>query len=92
MPRVLLNFQLYGGSWTVHFIQDDCRSSIGPRTRYYRLATLDSLRSFVVRCQPEDATLAGFERKRPRNAPFGWGGSVMDSVYERRVWSGSRSS
>jgi hypothetical protein len=34
MPRVLLNFQLYGDAWTVHFIQDDCRTRIGRRTRY----------------------------------------------------------
>jgi hypothetical protein len=62
MPRALLNFQLYGNAWTVHFIQDDCRTTIGSRTRYFKLATLDSLRSFVTRCQPEDATLAGFEQ------------------------------
>jgi hypothetical protein len=29
---------------------------------------------------------------RPSNAPFGWGGCVMDSMYERRVWSGGGSS
>jgi site-specific DNA-cytosine methylase len=29
---------------------------------------------------------------RPSNAPFGWGGCVMDSIYERRVWSGGGSS
>jgi uncharacterized membrane protein len=31
-------------------------------------------------------------RKRPRNAPVGSGRFVMDSVYERRVWSGGWSS
>jgi hypothetical protein len=31
MPRVLLNFQHYRDAWTVHFIQADCRSRIGPR-------------------------------------------------------------
>jgi hypothetical protein len=31
------------------------------------------------------------ERKRPRIAPVGWGSFVMDSVYERRVWSGGSS-
>jgi len=61
MPRVMLNFQHYGDAWTVHFIQDDCRTTIGSRTRYFKFATLDSLRSFVTRCQPEDANLAGFE-------------------------------
>jgi hypothetical protein len=61
MPRVLLNFQLYGDAWNVHFIQDDCRSRIGSRTRYFKFATLDNLRAFLTRCQPEDATLEGFE-------------------------------
>jgi hypothetical protein len=35
---------------------------IGPRTRFCNFCTLNSLRSFVARCQPEDTTLAGFER------------------------------
>ena len=61
MPHVLLNFQHYGNAWTVHFIEADCRSTIGPKTRYYSFATLDGLRSFFTRCQPVDATLAGFE-------------------------------
>ena len=61
MPRVLLNFQHYGNAWTVHFIEGDCRTRIGPWTRYYRFADLDSFRNFVTRCQPEDATLDGFD-------------------------------
>jgi hypothetical protein len=62
MPRALLNFQHYRDAWNVHFIQADCRSRIGTRTRYFKFATLDSLRAFLMRCQPEDATLAGFDR------------------------------
>ena len=27
----------------------------------FKFATLDSLRSFITRCQPEDTTLAGFD-------------------------------
>jgi hypothetical protein len=61
MPRVLLNFQHYRDAWTVHFIQADCRSRIGPRTRYFKFPALDDLRSFVVRCHPEDATMEEFE-------------------------------
>lgn len=61
MPRVLLNFQEYRSTWTAHFLRDDCRTTIGPRTRYYSFPTLDSLRSFLTHCQPEDATLAEFE-------------------------------
>jgi hypothetical protein len=49
MPRVLLNFQHYRQLWNVHFIEADCRTSIGRKTRYYHFATLDGLRSFVVR-------------------------------------------
>jgi hypothetical protein len=46
VPRVLRNFQHYGNTWTVHF---------------YNFATFDALRSFVTSCQPEEATLAGFD-------------------------------
>jgi hypothetical protein len=34
---------------------------IGSPTRNFKFATLDGLRSFVTRCQPEDATLVGFD-------------------------------
>lgn len=61
MPRVPLNFQHYRDAWAVHFIKDDCRSPIGSRARYFKFSALDDLRSFVERCQPEDATLAGFD-------------------------------
>jgi hypothetical protein len=62
MPRVLLNFMHYRDSWTVPFIEADCRTTIGPKTRYYPFADLKALRSFVTRCHPEEATLAGFDR------------------------------
>jgi len=58
MTRVLLSFQHYRDAWTVHFVQDNCRTTIGSRTRYFTFAALDTLRSFVIRCQPEDTTLA----------------------------------
>jgi hypothetical protein len=45
----------------VPFIEAGRRTTIDPRTRLFNLPTLDALRSFVTRCQPEDATLAGFE-------------------------------
>jgi hypothetical protein len=60
MPRTLPNFQLYGNLWSVHFIEADCRTLIGPKTRYYHFATLDGLRSFVLRCTPEN--VPEFER------------------------------
>jgi hypothetical protein len=40
---------------------------------------------------PEAPNMVIFERTRPGNAPVGWGSFVMDSVYERRVWSGRSS-
>ena len=60
MPRVLLNFQLYGNLWSVHFIEADCQTLIGSKTRYYHFATEDGLRSFVIRCNPEN--MPEFER------------------------------
>ena len=61
MPRVLLNFMHYRDAWTVHFIEADCRTTIGSTTRFYSFADLVALRSFVTRCTPEDATLDGFD-------------------------------
>lgn len=60
-PRVLLNFQHYDHAWTVYFVEADCRTGIGSRTRFYNFPSLDDLRRFVMSCQPEDATLAGFD-------------------------------
>jgi hypothetical protein len=60
MPRVLLNFQHYNDLWSVHFIEADCKTIIGPQNRYYDFATVDGLRSFVLRCNPED--MEKFER------------------------------
>jgi hypothetical protein len=60
MPRVLLNFQHYSQLWNVHFIEADCRTLIGRKTRYYHFATLDGLRSFVIRWNPEN--MPEFER------------------------------
>jgi hypothetical protein len=60
MPRVLLNFQYYGNLWSVHFIEADCQTRIGSKTRYYHFATEDGLRSFVIRCNPEN--MPEFER------------------------------
>jgi hypothetical protein len=54
MPRVLLSFDKYAGLWWVNFMEQDCRTLIGPKTRYYRFATLDDLRGFVIRCNPEN--------------------------------------
>jgi hypothetical protein len=42
MPRVLMNFQYYK-DWVVHFIEADCRTTIGRRTRYIHFASEDGL-------------------------------------------------
>jgi hypothetical protein len=56
---------------------DDCRSRIGSRTRYFRFPTLDDLRAF---CQPEDATLAGFEHTSGRGRGEAQVTTVTNSV------------
>ncbi|WP_157468063.1 hypothetical protein [Edaphobacter aggregans] len=38
MPRVPMNFQHYK-DWVVHFIEADCRTTIGHQTRYFRPTT-----------------------------------------------------
>jgi hypothetical protein len=59
MPRVLLHFDHYRDLWWVGFMEADCRTPIGPKKRYYRFATVDGLRAFVIRCNMDD--LAKFE-------------------------------
>jgi hypothetical protein len=61
MPRIVLNFQHYRDAWSVHFIEADCRT-IGPRTRFYTFTDLEAPRSFLKRCTPDGAILAGFDR------------------------------
>jgi hypothetical protein len=56
MRRVLMNFQLYDG-WVVHFIEADCRTTIGQRTRFISFATEQDFRSFVFRCNLEDMAI-----------------------------------
>ena len=54
-----MNFDCYKSLWWVHFIEADCKTPIGSTTRYFHFATVDGLRSFVVRCNVGD--LAKFE-------------------------------
>jgi hypothetical protein len=60
MPRVPLNSsatKTYGAFTS----EADCRTLIGPLNGgYYHFATLDGLRSFVLRCNPEN--MPEFER------------------------------
>jgi hypothetical protein len=55
MPRVLMNFQHYK-DWVVHFIEADCQTTIGSRTRYYHFPSEEGFRAFVSRCNLEDMT------------------------------------
>ena len=48
MPRVLMNFQHYQDG-AAHFIEADCRTTIGRQTGYFHFATEEGLRSFVSR-------------------------------------------
>ena len=61
MQRALLNFDHAGkGSYAIHFLEADCRTLIGNQTRRFTLANRDTLRAFVLRCNPE--CLADFDR------------------------------
>lgn len=60
MPQVLMNFQQNDG-WWVHFIEADCRTTIGRNTRFFRFDTLPELREFVIRCHPPGANLEEFD-------------------------------
>lgn len=76
MPRVLLTFQHYRDAWTVHFIQGDCRTTIGSRTRYCNFATLDSLRALPDALSARGC-LAG--RVRPQRSGVGEGERVRQT-------------
>ena len=54
MPRILMHFDHYRNLWWACFLEADCKTSIGPPNRYFRFATLDGFRSFVLRCNPEN--------------------------------------
>jgi len=55
MPRVLMNFQQYK-DWVVYFIEADCKTTIGRRTRYFhsrmRLSFEPSLAGATLKTLP----------------------------------------
>jgi hypothetical protein len=78
--RVLMNFQHYSGLWSVHFIEDDCKTRIGKKTRYIDFVSLEDLRSFVTRCNPEPGELEDFE-----HAVLAWGrGSLFANLTDEQ--------
>ena len=52
--RVMLNFDHHVGRYSVHFIEADCKTSVGPETGWIMVPNEDALRTFVQRCHPED--------------------------------------
>lgn len=54
MPRVLLNFDHRIVGYAVHFIEADCHTLIGAKTRYFTFPDDDALRDFVKRCSIEE--------------------------------------
>jgi hypothetical protein len=80
MPRVLLNFQQYQDLLSVHFIEADCKTVIGLYDRYYEFATLDGLRSFVLRCNPDMPEFERSVRAWSRSSNFV---NVTDEQYAR---------
>jgi hypothetical protein len=51
MRRLLLNFQLNKG-WTFHFIDEDCKSSVG--SGHYTVHELTTLRRSLIKLRCED--------------------------------------
>lgn len=81
LRRALMNFQRYDGLWSVHFIDADCRTPIGIRTRYIDFATIDELRALVIRCNPDKSELAEFEQDIKR-----WGrGSIYVNLTSDQI-------
>jgi hypothetical protein len=75
-----MNFQLRE-DWVVHFIEADCKTTIGPRTRYIHFATEQELRAFVSRCNLEDP--AGFEHSLGQWSRGSTYATLTDEQYSR---------
>lgn len=54
MRRVLPHLDRYRSLGWAGFMEADCKTPSVPQPRYYHFATLDGLRSLVIRCNPED--------------------------------------
>lgn len=87
MPRVLMNFQKYR-DYTCHFIKEDCRSPIGPQTRFYDFTTLEELDAFFQRCHPDDpASLRDDMRRWGRGSAYC---NLTDAQYAKLERASSR--
>lgn len=60
LHRVLMNFQLRE-SWTVHFIEADCKTPLWPG-RYYDFESVDRVREILVRATAPSETFEEFDR------------------------------
>jgi hypothetical protein len=56
MRRLLLNFQLNNG-WDFHFVDQDCKTSVG--SRFYTVAEQTTLRRILIKLRCED--IDGFD-------------------------------
>ena len=72
-PLVLLNFQLYGDAWNVHFIQDDCRSRSDETERKIVVIMSDMvrIRRYTLRVN------AGFAPCRLKHSQRGYIGTEL---------------
>jgi hypothetical protein len=59
MPRVLMKFQ-HRKTWSVHFIEEDCRTSLRPGG-FYRYTSIDQVRQILIRAEASPQTFAEFE-------------------------------
>lgn len=55
--RVLMNFQ-HCNSWTIHFMAEDCKTTL---SRFYDLPSLEAMYDLVRRTKPPDGTLEDLE-------------------------------
>jgi len=75
-----MNFQNYKG-WNCHFIEADCRTTIGTRTRFFTFASEEAFRSFVSRCNLED--MADFEHSMRAWARGSNYANLTDEQYQK---------
>jgi len=80
MPRVLMNFQQYK-DWVVYFIEADCKTTIGRRTRYFHSPNEAEFRAFVGRCDLEDP--AEFEERMTNRARGSLFANLTEEQYKK---------
>jgi len=64
MPRVLMHFDHYNSLWWVGFLEADCRTSIGPKTRYPHRRDFRTLKSMSAIAFMKDWAWSGTNQWR----------------------------